>query len=84
MVRDLYNETKAKVLWPFENCSEGFRKVILEGKIDGKRERGKPRRQWETYRIFSICLSCNRSWIDWQLTQKLFPLCGQGCNVLWG
>ena len=36
--------------------SEGFRKVILEGKIDGKRERGKPRRQWERYRIFSICL----------------------------
>ena len=36
--------------------SVGFRKVILEGKIDGKRERGKLRRQWERYMIFSICL----------------------------
>ena len=27
--------------------SEGLGKIILEEKIDGKRERGRPRRQWE-------------------------------------
>ena len=27
--------------------SEGLGKIILEGKIDGKRGRGRPRRQWE-------------------------------------
>ena len=27
--------------------SEALGKIILEGKIDGKRERGRPRRRWE-------------------------------------
>ena len=27
--------------------SEGLGKIILEGRINGKRERGRPRRQWE-------------------------------------
>ena len=36
--------------------SEGLGKVILEEKIDGKKERGRPRRQWERDRIFSVCL----------------------------
>ena len=27
--------------------SEGLGKIILEGKIEEKRERGRPRRQWE-------------------------------------
>jgi len=43
MVRDLSKETKADVFWPFEKKWG----LILEGKIDGKRERGRPRMQWE-------------------------------------
>ena len=39
MIRNLYKETKAG--------SEALGKIILEGKIDGKRERGRPRRLWE-------------------------------------
>ena len=45
MVRKLYKETKAEVFWSSEKI-EGLGKIILEGKIEGKRERGRPRRQW--------------------------------------
>ena len=53
MVRELSKETKAEVFWPFEKK----RGLILEGKIhvDGKRERGRPRMQWEWDKV----LRCN-------------------------
>ena len=44
MIRDLYEETKAPYLGHLKR-SEGWGKIILEGKIDGKRERKRPRRQ---------------------------------------
>ena len=57
--------------------SKGLGRIILEEKIDGKRERGRPRGQWERdiQKIY-----------DWKLGngQKLFTLCGQRCNVLRG
>ena len=34
------------IFWPFEKKG-GLNLLILEGKLDGKRERGRPRRQWE-------------------------------------
>ena len=55
MVRDLSNETTAELFGHLKK-SEGLVKVILEEKIDGKKERGRPRRQWERDRIFSVRL----------------------------
>ena len=46
MIRNLYKETKAGVSCHLKR-SEALGKIILEGKIDGKRERGRPRRRWE-------------------------------------
>ena len=44
MVRDLYKETKAEVFGHLKR-SEGLGKIVLKGKIGGKRERKGPRRQ---------------------------------------
>ena len=46
MARELCEETNAEIVWSFEK-ELGLGKVILEGRINGKRGRGRPRRQWE-------------------------------------
>ena len=53
MVRDLYKEMK--VFWPLER-SEGL------GKIEGKRERRKLRRQWQLDVLDVFDIVTNRSW----------------------
>ena len=39
--------------------SEALGKIILEGKTDGKRERGRPRRRWEKdiHDVFDMSLT---------------------------
>ena len=46
MIRNLIKKQKLKYLGHLKR-SEVLGKIILEGKIDGKRERGRPRRRWE-------------------------------------
>ena len=46
MVKDLHKEKKLKYFGHLKR-SEGLGKIILEGKIDGKRGRRRPRSQWE-------------------------------------
>ena len=47
MARGLYKETKAEVFLGHLKRRKGLGKIILEGKIGGERERGRPRQQWE-------------------------------------
>ena len=46
MARELCEDTEGEIFWSFER-SGGLGKIILEGRINGKREIGRPRRQWE-------------------------------------
>ena len=46
MARELCEDTKAEIFGHLKR-SEGLGKIILEGRINGKRERGRPRIQWE-------------------------------------
>ena len=46
MIRNLYKETTAGISRSFEK-KRGLGKNHLKGTIDGKRERGRPRRRWE-------------------------------------
>ena len=45
-LENFVKKKNTEVFWSSEK-KRGLGKIILEGKIEGKRERGRPRRQWE-------------------------------------
>ena len=62
MIRNIYKETRAVVSWSFEKKRGLGKNHLVEGKIDGTRERGRPRRQWEeNIRVLHevVCTSVN-------------------------
>ena len=78
----MYKETKAGKYFGHLKRSEGLGKIILEGKIDRKRERGRPRRQWERdiRDIFDTSLTeVGRLALD----RDRFRCAGQRCEVQW-
>ena len=77
MVRNFVKKQKLKYFGHLKR-SEGLGKVILKGKIEGKRERGRARRQWER----DIRDAFDRSITEagrWALDRS--SLCGRRCDV---